>query len=103
MARILSTPKNAIGQSGSRTEYLANIARVFPNRNRHGYILAYYIYEGRGGEERRVSDAFPTHEAASAWLAEHESKAAIAFFGYRVVTGYATTAKGALIKEVADH
>jgi hypothetical protein len=78
--------------TGSRTEYLVNLAAAFPARNRHGTVVGFYVYDGpRGGQ---VAGPFPTIAEAEEVVAQAPT---LSF--YRVVCGPVFTASGKIVRE----
>ena len=89
MSAVKTTGQDA--SAGTRSEYLANLAHSFPERDGRGYVIGYYIHDGN----RRQAGPFSRIGEARAVMGEHHGY----LLGWSIVCGHVTTAKGKLVHD----
>ena len=75
---------------GSRTDYLAQIATDFPERDSLGYVIGHYVYDG----DKRIADAKPHRADAQAMMDEHPRRTG----SWSIVCGHVFTATSKTIQ-----
>ncbi len=72
-------------------DLLANIGDTFPGRDRHGYVVGYYVTSGYGTSQTRAGGPFPT-------LPQAEDAAAKTYEA-QIVAGLVFTPSGTVVRD----
>lgn len=75
---------------GSRSQYLAQLASDFPERDSLGYIIGHYVYDA----DKRIAGPYPCREAAELAIAEHPRRSG----SWSIVCGHVFTASHKVIR-----
>lgn len=77
----------------TKSEYLQALATSFTARDKHGYVVGYYVYSGYVAGGSREAGPFPTQAEAAEW-AEKVVEG-------HVICGHVFTASGKIVKDEA--